>query len=488
MFGGKTVPWTFNKAIAPFVAFVRFLCVRLWGYFDDFVALDQSQTRLNKIGQKVLKPLLHWLNMMVAESKSCWTPSQSVVKMGFELDLKEGLIKVLEERGSDVALQCQKLAAALCDKTGARPPTRWIASVQGKLMALDQAFAPGRMLLFHTFRLLAKLVADVGWKGKMAEALSADHVVVSDLKFAAKLLLERQHCQRPFLMVEAVVQVEIDSSDEGWGGQLLLLDEAPLLVRGTWTAEERLLHINVKEVKVLTRVVQALGETGAIAKAYLQPTGDSTVAQAVIKKLSSRSAELNAAVRELWQTCLRFDLILISPLWLSTHDNVVPDWLSREESDWNDWRLSDFVFHRLEQIWGPPDIDRFAEMVNSKCRHWNSKFLEPGSLGVNALAQHDYGRYLNYCCPPVALLERLVPILVQQRGEAILICPFWPAAGWWVTLASLGAIVDMVRLEEVAQNGDAYLLVGRSGHLPGGPGRWDWVALRLSFLRNPDLS
>ena len=77
MFGGKTVPWTFNKAIAPFVAFVRFLCVRLWGYYDDFIALDQSQRRLNKIAQKVLKPLLHWLNMMVAESKSCWTPSQS---------------------------------------------------------------------------------------------------------------------------------------------------------------------------------------------------------------------------------------------------------------------------------------------------------------------------------------------------------------------------------------------------------------------------
>jgi hypothetical protein len=253
MFGGKTVPWTFNKAISPLVAFVRFLCVRLWGYFDDFVALDQSQTRLNKIGQKVLKPLLKWLNLMVAEPKSCWTPSQSVVKMGFELDLKEGLIIVLEERGSEVALQCQKLATALCEKNGVLPTTRWIASVQGKLMALDQAFAPGRMLLFHTIRFLATLVEKVGWKGRLLVPLSTDSTVVTDLMFAAKLLLERKHCQRPFLMVAAVVQVEIDSSDEGWGGQLLLQDMVPLLARGTWTPAERLLHINVKEVKVLTR-------------------------------------------------------------------------------------------------------------------------------------------------------------------------------------------------------------------------------------------
>jgi hypothetical protein len=58
IFGGKTVPWTFNKAISPFVTFVRFLYVRLWGYFDDFVALDQSQGRLDKIGQNILKPLI----------------------------------------------------------------------------------------------------------------------------------------------------------------------------------------------------------------------------------------------------------------------------------------------------------------------------------------------------------------------------------------------------------------------------------------------
>jgi hypothetical protein len=235
-------------------------------------------------------------------------------------------------------------------------------------------------------------------------------------------------------------------------------------------------------VKVLTRVVQAFGEMGAISKAYLQPTGDSTVAQAVIRRLSSRSAALNDAIRELWQVCLRFDLILVCPLWLSTHDNVVPDWLSREDSDWNDWILSDFVFRKLVQIWGLPEIDRFAEMSNAKCLKWNTKFYEPGSAGINALAQHNYGLYLNYCCPPVALLERLVPILVQQKGEAILICPYWPAAGWWVTLASVGAIMEMVRLEDVAQNGDAYLLAGRSAHLPGGQGRWDWVALRLSFL------
>jgi hypothetical protein len=410
---------------------------------------------LDKIGQRVLKPLLKWLNLMVSEPKSCWTPSQSVVKMGFELDLKEGLIIVLEERGSDVALQCQKLATALCEKNSVLPTTRWIASVQGKLMALDQAFAPGRMLLFHTIRFLASLVDRVGWQGRLLVPLSTENPVVTDLMFAAKLLLERKHCRRPFLMVAAVVQVEIDSSDDGWGGQLLLQDRAPLLARGTWTPAERLLHINVKEVKVLTRVVQAFGEMGAISKAYLQPTGDSTVAQAVIRRLSSRSAALNDAIRELWQVCLRFDLILVCPLWLSTHDNVVPDWLSREDSDWNDWTLSDFVFRKLVQIWGLPDIDRFAEKDNAKCLKWNTKFYEPGSAGINALAQHNYGLYLNYCCPPVALLERLVPILVQQKGETILICPYWPAAGWWVTLASGGAIMEMVRLEDVAQNGDA---------------------------------
>ena len=484
MFGGSTVPFTFNKGVLPFLSFVRFLLVRLWGFFDDFVALNQDKDKLRAIGRLTLRPLLSWLNLVVAESKSDWEPSQKIIKMGFEIDFKNAILTVTDTKADLVADQCQLLAAALVSQTDRTPGTRWLAAVSGRVMALDMAFVPGRLLCWTSFRLISHMVNSVGWNGRLDRPLAPSHPLVQDLLQVAEYLQNRQFTSTSYKRLLPLIIVVTDASDNGWGG-VLHLGTFRYYARGTWTPAEKLLHINVKEIKGVTRSVVSFAEQGLIKNADVQPGTDSTVTKAGISKWGSRSADCQKAVRELWAAMLPYGIRIVSPYWLSTHENVVPDWLSRGESDPNDWFLDQAVFNQIVAIWGPPNMDRFADRTNSKCEKFNGLFYEQGAYAVNALAQHDFNDFFNYACPPVALLDRFVPMLVQQQGEAILIVPFWPAATWWLILAADHRIVDMIRLADLDPAGQQGLRTSRSGLLPGNAQRWEWVAIRVSFVPAP---
>ena len=45
----------------------------------------------------------------------------------------------------------------------------------------------------------------------------------------------------------------------------------------------------------------------------------------------------------------------------------------------DDWAISDYIFCRLEHLWGPHSKDRFADHLNCKLPRFNSKYWVPGS-------------------------------------------------------------------------------------------------------------
>jgi hypothetical protein len=138
MFGLCTVPWTFNKALKPLVSFFRRCLLSCWQYFDDFAFLHRDRLALTRLVEKLIRPIFKWLNLSIEESKSHWEPTQTLVKMGYEINLQFCLITITEEKRLKVAEAVQDLAEALRNRHQAQ--VRLIASVNGKLMAMDQAF------------------------------------------------------------------------------------------------------------------------------------------------------------------------------------------------------------------------------------------------------------------------------------------------------------------------------------------------------------
>ena len=77
--------------------------------------------------------------------------------------------------------------------------------------------------------------------------------------------------------------------------------------------------------------------------------------------------------------------ILLDVDWIPRDQNVVADRLSRI-TDYDDYSVHDEVLMRLDALWGPHSIDRFACSYNAKLPRFNSRFLQPGAEAVDAFS------------------------------------------------------------------------------------------------------
>ena len=93
------------------------------------------------------------------------------------------------------------------------------------------------------------------------------------------------------------------------------------------------------------------------------------------------------------------------------------NWIPRDQNsrqvffskivDFDDYSVIDDVFFRLEELWGPHFVDRFACSYNAKLPRFNSRFLQPGAEAVDAFSQ-DWSSDNNWLVPPTTLIGRVL--------------------------------------------------------------------------------
>ena len=65
------------------------------------------------------------------------------------------------------------------------------------------------------------------------------------------------------------------------------------------------------------------------------------------------------------------------------------------------------ILHQLDLLWGPHTVDRFANVNNRQLEYFDSRFWDPETEAVDAFTV-DWGDDINWWCPPVGLVPRLV--------------------------------------------------------------------------------
>ena len=108
-----------------------------------------------------------------------------------------------------------------------------------------------------------------------------------------------------------------------------------------------------------------------------------------ILKHGSSNRQLHMMARDIYAIC-QHNSCSITPEWIPRSQNKLADTYSRF-SDRDDWQLIDEQFGWIDSLWGPHEIDRFANGTNARCARFNSKFVCTGSEGVDALAQNWAG-------------------------------------------------------------------------------------------------
>ena len=112
------------------------------------------------------------------------------------------------------------------------------------------------------------------------------------------------------------------------------------------------------------------------------------------------------------------NLIRIEPEWIPRTENQQADYLSSIQD--RDDRPE--VFGYLDSLWGPHDVDRFANKFNVQINRFNSRFWLPGTNAVDTFTC-DWGQEINWVCPPPYLILRSIRHAVETRVIGTLVVP-----------------------------------------------------------------
>jgi len=236
------------------------------------------------------------------------------------------------------------------------------------------------------------------------------------------------------------VQIATDASALGYGGIVVGSD---FQAQGYWDKNMSKQSSNMRELTAVLLCLQSF-KTALRGKRVSILTDNVTTA-AYINFQGGPHADLSLVATQIWSLSIKQNFS-ISAKWLAGKLNVVPDFLSRFNSKYN-WRIHPGLFHYLDSVWGPHQVDRFACMKSAMCPVYNSLFLDPMTSGVDALFQTDWARTNNYVNAPFRLLPKVLEVLDRYQATATIIAPMFRAQPFYKKLIER-SIAHPIRLPQ----------------------------------------
>ncbi|XP_064482864.1 uncharacterized protein LOC135395698 [Ornithodoros turicata] len=351
----------------PVVAFLRSQGIRLVIYLDDILLMDQSLSRLASSAHLTVN-LLHSLGFIVNQAKSQLSPSKRLVFLGFEIHSTPLAVALPLEKGIAIKAELDNLLRK-------RLVARQLARLIGRLAATSLAVLEAPLRL----RSLQSLLHGTLKRGSFETTITLTQGVREDLGWWSKVLLSH-----PFrrLHDHPVVQtIHSDSSLLGWGAW----SQDRILGR-QWSKEQVCLHINELELLAVFLGLKALvlGHSSGCILLRL----DNRAAVAAINRMgSTRSPRLNRVAAQLWSWCLQRNLT-VRAQHVPGNQNVLADQASRLQFDSSSWKLNIRILGEINSLWGPIQVDLFADLSNFQVPQYFSWKSDPGATGVDAFNQN----------------------------------------------------------------------------------------------------
>ena len=215
---------------------------------------------------------------------------------------------------------------------------------------------------------------------------------------------------------------------------------------------------------------------------------DNLGVEKILEKGSSNSEACHELVVEILWVCVGLGITLRCH-WVPRNYNRLADYLSKIQ-DRNDWQLNPKWFKALDWKWGKHSIDRFATNMNCVVPKFNSFWYCPGTAGVDAFVQTDWGTNNNWCNPPFTSIGRLLRLLEHEQAVATVIVPVWRKQQWWTLVCPDGKhlapfITDWV---ELPREVDLFLPGRFNANTKGvGAPSFRTLALRVDFRQGATI-
>ena len=203
-----------------------------------------------------------------------------------------------------------------------------------------------------------------------------------------------------------------------------------------------------------------------------------------ILKVGSPKPKLHSEAVAIYTLC-RQNNIHLEPKWVPRECNQETDALSRQ-ADRDDRMLNPNHFAALDILWGPHTIDRFSTVRTRQVPRFCSRWLNPGTEGVDAFKLCWAGEN-NWIFPPPYLIPRVLKHMEYGMEKGTLVIPVWTSASWWPLLATDGRhpkafVLDWV---EISPSEDMFIPAISGTSIFSGMPSYRVLALRVSFASPP---
>ena len=331
----STAPQAFTRVFAAVSAWAHSRWIRLLRYLDEWLVLSSSEKKAKESIRELLL-LCRTLGIVINEKKSDLVPSQSAKYLGLTIDTGAGKVFPSLARVEKFLT----VAERFCSMQS--PPAQLWQVILGHLASLERLVPHGRLRM-----------RSLQWHLKMHWSPESDPPSL------------------PVALPE-------EASSSGWGAPLL--DQN---VSGVWSAQEKLLHINLLEMKSLFLGLQAFQED-VVSHHVTAMCDNSTVVAYVNKQGGTVSRSLCLLTSRLLRWTESFNVHL-DARYLPGESNVLADVLSRRgQVVGTEWSLHPQVARALLHAWGNPSIALFATCLSAKLPLYCSLVPDPQAVFEDA--------------------------------------------------------------------------------------------------------
>ncbi|CAG2213825.1 unnamed protein product [Mytilus edulis] len=410
--GLTTAPRIFTKILKVVFSKLRSKGHCNTPYIDDSLLVSKTYAECQKNITDTVK-LLDYLGFTIHPDKSVLQPTQIIVFLGFVINSLTMRITLTEEKADNIAKLCSRLILKK------EITIREFAQVIGKLVATQPGvqFAP---LYIKSLEITKDILLKCHYGNFDAKMiLSEDNI--SDLNWWVNNV---KSSFNPINQKDPDFILKTDSSSKGWGA---VVQDTLLETKGFWSYEEQKNHINFLELKAVLLALKWF--CSSREKIHIQVYVDNMVALNYINKMGGRILKLNTLTKELWNWCINRK-IWVTAFYLPGVANIEADRLSRSINVDIEWKLNENVFHIINSLFGPHDLDLFASKINHQLPRYYSYFPDSYAEAVDAFSV-QWNNINCYCFPPFSLIGKILQKVDKDKADMTLVAPLWNTQNWF---------------------------------------------------------
>lgn len=278
-----------------------------WAYIDDGFGVAQSQSQATSDFIRV-KELYDELYVEEAEHKAA-PPSQVAEVLGYEIDTRNMIVRVPEEKVSTLVDLC------ISFRSRRSASLKEVQSFVGKLTWAAKVVRGGRVFLSRMYHLLFL-------DGPPHSQVKLSAEFQSDVKWWLRFF--RKWNGISLIDRSLHTEVHTDASKTGFGAW-----EADKFLWGFWSNSESSNHSNWKELNTILIAVRQWGETWRGKRVVVW--SDNMPSVAICSRGYTRSPKLAKTMRHLFWAAASFDIDL-QVKHIAGINNNFADFLSRQNS------------------------------------------------------------------------------------------------------------------------------------------------------------